>query len=81
MKKAFAIVLAVLPLLAACTDTFAPSVKITPSLNYVPYTGGSVDVTIMTDLPWKVVMDDECPATVSKEAGIGDDVVTVTVLM
>ena len=79
MRKAFAILLAVLPLAAACVETFSPSVKITPSLNYVPYTGGSVDVTIMTDLPWKVVMDDDCPATVSAPYGIGDDVITVTV--
>lgn len=79
MKKAFVILLAVLPLMAACVETFSPSVRITPSLNYVPYTGGSVDVTIMTDLPWKVVLDDDCPATVSKTNGIGDDVITVTV--
>lgn len=79
MKKAFAIVLAVLPLLAACTEKFSPSVRITPSLNYVPYTGGSVDVTIMTDLPWKVVLEDGCPATVSKAYGVGDDVITVNV--
>lgn len=79
MKKAFAIVLAVLPLLAACTEKFSPSVRITPSLNYVPYTGGSVDVTIMTDLPWKVVLEDGSPATVSKAYGVGDDVITVNV--
>ena len=79
MKKAFAIVLAVLPLLAACTDTFSPSVKITPSLDYVPYTGGSVDVTIMTDLPWKVVLEDGSPASVSKACGVGNDIITVSI--
>ena len=79
MKKAFLTLLLALPVLFSCTETFSPTIRITPSLNYVPYTGGTVDVTIMTDLPWKVVMDEECPATVSKVNGVGDDVVTVTI--
>lgn len=79
MKKAFLILVAAALLSAKCTDNFSASIAITPSLSEVPYTGGSVDITVMTDLPWKIVMDEECPATVSKETGIGDDVVTVTI--
>lgn len=79
MKKAFLILLAALPLICACAENFSPSIQITPSLSSVPYTGGSVDVKIMTDLPWKIVMDESCNATVSKANGAGDDMVTITV--
>ena len=79
MKKAFLILLAALPLICACSETFSPSIQITPSLSSVPYTGGSVDVKIMTDLPWKVVLEEGCNATVSKANGAGDDMVTITV--
>lgn len=79
MKKAFLILVAAALLSATCTETFSPSIAITPSLSEVPYTGGSVDIQIMTDLPWKIDVDEECPATFSKENGIGDDVVTVTI--
>jgi len=79
MKKGLLILSLILPLLASCTETFSPSIKITPSLSNVPYTGGSVDITVMTDLPWKVELYDESDnATISKTAGIGDDVVTIT---
>ena len=79
MKKAYLILLAALTILVSCTDTFSPSIYITPSLSEVPCTGGSVDIKVMTDLPWKVSTGEESPATFSKTAGIGDDVVTVTI--
>ena len=79
MKKAYLILLAVLPFLFSCSETFSPSIAITQSLQYVPYTGGSVDITVMTSLPWKVSTDSDSPVTFSKTNGIGDDVVTVTV--
>ncbi|MBQ9583212.1 MAG: BACON domain-containing protein [Bacteroidales bacterium] len=79
MKKAFLILLAALPLICACAETFSPVIQITPSLSSVPYTGGSVDVTVMTDLPWKVVLEEDSPATLSKAYGVGDDVVTVNI--
>ena len=79
MKKAFLTLLAALAILTSCAETFSPSIKITPSLSEVPYTGGSVSIKIMTDLPWKVDLEEDCPATVSKAYGIGDDVVTVTI--
>lgn len=79
MKKAFLILLAALPLICACSETFSPTIQITPSLSSVPYTGGTVDITVMTDLPWKVEAGDDCPATFSKTNGAGDDVVTVTI--
>ena len=78
MRKAVLILALVLPLLCSCAETFSPSIKITPSLSNVPYTGGSVDITVMTDLPWKATINEDCPAVLSKEYGIGDDVVTVT---
>lgn len=79
MKKAFLILLAALPLICACSETFSPTIQITPSLSSVPYTGGSVDLKIMTDLPWKVVLEEGCNATVSKANGAGDDMITITV--
>ena len=79
MKKAYLILLVALPLICACSETFTPTIQITPSLSNVPYTGGSVDLKIMTDLPWKVVMEEGCNATVSKTNGAGDDMVTITV--
>lgn len=79
MKKAYLILLALLPLLASCSETFSPTIYITPSLSSVPCTGGSVDIKVMTTLPWKVDADDDSPATFSKTNGIGDDVVTVTI--
>ncbi len=80
MKKTLLMLALMLPVLFSCTETFSPTIKITPSLSYVPYEGGSVDITVMTDLPWKVVLDDEDVTTlVSKSAGIGDDVVTLTI--
>lgn len=79
MKKAFFILIAVLPLICACAENFSPTIQITPSLSSVPYTGGSVDVKIMTDLPWKVVVDEGSNASVSKANGAGDDVVTITI--
>ena len=79
MKKAFLTLLAALAILSSCAETFSPSIKITPSLSEVPYTGGSVSIKVMTDLPWKVVLEEDSPATVSKAYGIGDDVVTVTI--
>ena len=78
MKKAYLLLLAVL-VCASCTETFSPTIYITPSLSEVPCTGGSVDIKVMTDLPWKVTTGEESPATFSKTAGIGDDVVTVTI--
>ena len=79
MRKAFLILAMALPLLCACAETFSPSIKITPSLSNVPYTGGSVEIKVMTDLPWKAVLEDDDNTTVlSKTTGIGDDVVTVT---
>lgn len=78
MKKAYLILLAVL-ICASCTETFSPTIYITPSLSEVPFTGGSVDIKVMTNLPWKVTAGEESPATFSKTAGIGDDVVTVTI--
>ena len=78
MKKALLTLLLALPLLFSCSETFSPSIRIQPSLTYVPYTGGSVDITVMTDLPW-VVTAEEGTATLSKASGAGDDVVTVTV--
>ncbi len=80
MKKSLLTLALMLPVLISCTENFSPSIKITPSLSYVPYEGGSVDITVMTDLPWKVELDDEdATAAVSKSAGIGDDVVTLTI--
>ncbi|MBP5504492.1 MAG: BACON domain-containing protein [Bacteroidales bacterium] len=79
MKKALPILLAALAVLCSCAENFSPTIRITPSLNYVPYTGGTVDVTIMTELPWKVVLEEGCPATVSKVNGVGDDVVRVDI--
>lgn len=80
MKKPLLTLALMLPVLFSCTENFSPSIKITPSLSYVPYEGGSVDITVMTDLPWKVELDDEDATTVvSKSAGIGDDVVTLTI--
>ena len=79
MKKAFLILMLAAGVLCSCAETFSPTIKITPSLSSVPYTGGSVDITVMTDLPWKVVADEDCPATFSKLNGAGDDVVTVTI--
>ena len=78
MKKAYLLLLAVL-VCASCTETFSPTIYITPSLSEVPCTGGSVDIKVMTNLPWKVTAGEESPATFSKTAGIGDDVVTVTI--
>ena len=81
MKKAFLTLMAtvVACVLCSCVDTFSGTIEITPSLSYVPYTGGTVDISIKTDLPWKVVTEDDCPATFSKVNGVGDDVVTVTI--
>ncbi len=80
MKKTLLTLALTLPVLFSCTENFSPTIKITPSLSYVPYEGGSVDITIMTDLPWKVELEDEDTSTaVSKSAGIGDDVVTLTI--
>lgn len=79
MKKAFLTLTLALAILTSCAETFSPSIKITPSLSEVPYTGGSVDITVMTDLPWRVEIDEDSPATVSKAYGIGDDVITVTI--
>ena len=70
MKKAFLTLTLALAILTSCAETFSPSIKIT---------GGSVDITVMTDLPWKVEVDEDSPATVSKAYGIGDDVITVTI--
>lgn len=78
MKKAYLILIAML-MFTSCVDTFSPSIYITPSLSEVPCTGGSVDIKVMTSLPWKVSAGEESPATFSKTAGIGDDVVTVTI--
>ena len=79
MKKAFLILLAALPLIWSCSEKFSPTIQITPSLSSVPYTGGSVDITVMTDLPWKVQLEEGSEATFSKMNGAGDDVVTVTI--
>lgn len=81
MKKAFlTIILTVVAgILCSCAENFSGTIQITPSLSSVPYTGGSVDITVMTDLPWKIVPGDDCPATFSKMNGAGDDVVTVTI--
>ena len=79
MKKAYLILLAALPFLFSCSETFSPSIAITPSLSEVPYSGGSVDIKVMTSLPWKVSADEDSPVTFSKTSGIGDDVVTVTI--
>ena len=78
MRKAFPILVAAVLLAASCAENFSPSIAITPSLSEVPYTGGSVEIKVMTDLPWRVLLDEESLATVSKVNGIGDDVVTVT---
>ena len=79
MKKAYLILLAAVTILVSCTDTFSPSIYITPSLSEVPCTGGSVDIKVMTNLPWIVDAGESSPATFSKTNGIGDDVVTVTI--
>ena len=79
MKKAYLILLAAAIIFPACSETFSPSLAITPSLSEVPCTGGNVDIKVMTDLPWKVEAGEDCPASFSKTTGIGDDVVTVTI--
>ena len=80
MRKAFLILLAAALILCSCTESFSPSISITPSLSNVPCTGGSVDIKVMTDLPWKVVLaEDDVTTTLSKSHGIGDDVVTVNI--
>ena len=79
MKKAYLTLILALAILSSCAETFSPSIKITPSLSEVPYTGGSVDIKVMTDLPWKVDAGEDSPAVISKTAGIGDDVITVTI--
>ena len=79
MKKALIVLMLAAVVLCSCVENFSGSIQISPSLQSVPYTGGSVDVKVMTDLPWKVVADDDCPATFSKTNGVGDDVVTVTI--
>ena len=79
MKKALLTLTLALAILSSCAETFSPSIKITPSLSEVPYTGGSVDITVMTNLPWKVEAGDDSPAIFSKTYGIGDDVITVTI--
>ena len=79
MKKAFLTLLAALPLFFSCSETFSPSIAITPSLSNVPAAGGSVQIKVMTDLPWAATIEDDATATLSKTCGIGDDVVTVTI--
>ena len=79
MKKAFLTLTLALAILTSCAETFSPSIRITPSLSEVPYTGGSVDIKVMTDLPWRVDVGEDNPATVSKTCGIGDDVITVAI--
>ena len=80
MRKALLILEAAALILCSCSKSFSPSISITPSLSNVPCTGGSVDIRVMTDLPWKAVLaEDDVTTTLSKSTGIGDDVVTVTV--
>ena len=80
MKKSLilTIILAAV-LLPACAEKVAPTLTITPNLSAVPWTGGSVDVAINTIFPWKVTKSDDVVATVSKENGVGEDIVTITV--
>ncbi|MBO4558384.1 MAG: BACON domain-containing protein [Bacteroidales bacterium] len=80
MKKALLILATALTLLmTSCAETFSPSISITPSKAYVPYTGGSVDITVMTTLPWKAEATDGSGAVLSEQNGIGEDVVTITI--
>ena len=79
MKKALLTLTLALAILSSCAETFSPSIKITPSLSEVPFTGGSVDIKVMTDLPWKIETEDESPVVFSKTVGIGDDIITVTI--
>ena len=80
MRKTLLISAAAALILCSCTETFSPSISITPSLSNVPCTGGSVDIKVMTDLPWKVdLAEDDATTTLSRSTGIGDDVVTVNI--
>ena len=79
MKKSLILTIILVALLSGCAEELSPTLTISPNLSTVPYTGGSVDVAIHTIFPWKITKSDDVAATVSKENGVGEDIVTITV--
>lgn len=80
MKKSLilTVILAVV-LFSSCAEKISPTLTISPNLATLPYTGGSVEVAIHTIFPWKITKNDDVVATVSKENGVGEDTITITV--
>ena len=72
----------IIPFAIACEkDDVVTSIQLSPTLSSVPCTGGTVDLKIITDFPWRVEIDtlNLVELSVSKNAGIGDDIITVSV--
>lgn len=81
MKKFyFFLSLSVILFFTSCSEPLAPTISISQRFFSVPYTGGEVEFTIASNMPWEITAEADDPIVFSPKSGkIGEHVIKATI--